>query len=215
MLVCVVMLAAPLSSQSSAQFREFGAPVPRSLDDRVLRSIYQIDDPAFGIVMEAADVVAYPAFYGAVPAAWAGAVLLRDGRDYVDAYLLTLSLAGAYTSSTFLKELIRRPRPTLTTSDPRLRGSARDAREDSLYPFSMPSGHAALAFTLATSFSLSHSEWYVVAPSFAWATATAVSRVWRGRHYPSDVLAGIVLGSAIAGALHLAAPQITPRMFKD
>ncbi|HEX7070647.1 MAG TPA: phosphatase PAP2 family protein, partial [Rhodothermales bacterium] len=165
--------------------------------------------------MNAADVIAYPAFYGAVPVAWAGGLLLRDERDLQDAYLLTLSYGATYVLSTLGKEVIRRPRPTLADVDDRGRSSARDEWENRRYRYSLPSGHAALAFGLATSYGLSHPHWYVLAPGYAWATTTALSRVWRGRHYPSDVLAGALLGAAVAGALHLAGSHITPSFLTD
>lgn len=68
---------------------------------------------------------------------------------------------------------------------------------------SMPSGHAAIAFALATSLSLQHGEWYVVAPAAVTATAISTSRVWLGVHYPSDVATGALLGIGSATLVHL------------
>ncbi len=62
--------------------------------------------------------------------------------------------------------------------------------------YSLPSGHASVAF--ATAFLLNHlypkKMWwtYIVA---AW---IAVSRAYVGAHYPSDILAGIILGIGCA-----------------
>ncbi|TWR31515.1 phosphatase PAP2 family protein [Mucilaginibacter pallidiroseus] len=61
--------------------------------------------------------------------------------------------------------------------------------------YSFPSGHTSATFSLATSLSLSYSKWYVIAPSFAFAGATAYSRMYRGAHYPGDVLGGIIVGT--------------------
>ena len=63
---------------------------------------------------------------------------------------------------------------------------------------SFPSGHTSEAFALATSVSLNYPKWYVIGPSFLWAGAVGYSRMDLGVHYPSDVLAGAVLGSACA-----------------
>ena len=61
---------------------------------------------------------------------------------------------------------------------------------------SFPSGHTSFAFSTATSFSLAFPKWYVIAPSFIWASTVAYSRMDLGVHYPSDVLVGAIIGAA-------------------
>ncbi len=61
--------------------------------------------------------------------------------------------------------------------------------------WSFPSGHAAGAFTFAAFISLRAPRW--AAPAIVWAALTAWSRCVVGVHYPSDVLAGALLGSAV------------------
>ena len=63
---------------------------------------------------------------------------------------------------------------------------------------SFPSGHASLAFSFATSLSILYPKWYVIAPSFAWASLTCYSRMYLGVHYPTDVIAGAIVGSGSA-----------------
>jgi membrane-associated phospholipid phosphatase len=63
---------------------------------------------------------------------------------------------------------------------------------------SFPSGHASSAFAVATSISISYPKWYVIAPCYLWASGVAVSRVALGVHYPTDVLAGAVVGAGSA-----------------
>lgn len=63
---------------------------------------------------------------------------------------------------------------------------------------SFPSFHTSVAFSLATSLSISYPKWYVIAPSMLWATSVAYSRMNLGVHYPSDVAAGAVLGAGSA-----------------
>ncbi len=61
---------------------------------------------------------------------------------------------------------------------------------------SFPSGHAATSFAAATVLSA-----YVPRGRVAFytlATLIAVSRLYNGVHYPTDVIAGAVLGAAIA-----------------
>jgi membrane-associated phospholipid phosphatase len=60
---------------------------------------------------------------------------------------------------------------------------------------SFPSGHTSDAFATATSLSLAFPKWYVIAPSFLWAGIVGYSRMDLGVHYPSDVLAGAIIGA--------------------
>ncbi len=194
-LVLILLLGATGAGAAHAQ---------ASLDEQLFDGVYEIDNPAFRRVMRAADATAYPLFVAAPAAAWAGAWLLRE--DWTDAYYLSASALGALAGTLALKYAVRRTRPYVRFDDVATRGSD-VARYD---PWSFPSGHAAVAFALATSSSLSHPRWYVIVPGYLWATTVAVSRVWLGVHYPGDVLAGAVLGAGIAVAVHRLGPHITP-----
>jgi len=71
---------------------------------------------------------------------------------------------------------------------------------------SFPSGHATTAFALATLLSLWYPRW---APAFvALAGLVALSRVALGAHFPSDVLAGAVLGMGVALIVHAKVPGV-------
>jgi membrane-associated phospholipid phosphatase len=59
---------------------------------------------------------------------------------------------------------------------------------------SFPSSHTSAAFATATSLSLIYPKWYIIIPSYTWASLVAYSRMHLGVHYPSDVLGGIVVG---------------------
>lgn len=63
---------------------------------------------------------------------------------------------------------------------------------------SFPSGHTIMAFANATSLSLQYPKWYVIAPAYLWAGAVGYSRMQLGMHYPSDVLAGALVGAGSA-----------------
>lgn len=65
-----------------------------------------------------------------------------------------------------------------------------------------PSGHTALAFALATVVALVRRRWWVTASALAIALSVSFSRIYLGHHYPSDVLAGMVLGSAIGASTY-------------
>lgn len=84
-----------------------------------------------------------------------------------------------------LKNIIRRPRPCHALAD----GVASFEPADK---FSLPSGHTAAAFVMATSIYLTYPALIYVAVT--WAFAIGLSRVVLGVHYPMDIFAGSVLG---------------------
>jgi membrane-associated phospholipid phosphatase len=45
---------------------------------------------------------------------------------------------------------------------------------------------------------MAYPKWYVVVPSFVWASSVGYSRMHLGVHYPSDVLVGAMVGSSSA-----------------
>ena len=68
--------------------------------------------------------------------------------------------------------------------------------------YSMPSGHTSICFASATAVSLIYPKWYVIAPMYTWASLVGYSRMYLGVHYPSDILAGAIVGSGTAIATH-------------
>ncbi|MDX2280040.1 MAG: phosphatase PAP2 family protein [Saprospiraceae bacterium] len=111
----------------------------------------------------------------------------------------TLKNKGIYIGETFLVSAL------ISTA---LKYSVKRDRPFITYPFiekaaeggspSFPSGHTSDAFATATSLSIAFPKWYVIAPCFIWAGAVGYSRMDLGVHYPSDVLAGAIVGSGSA-----------------
>ncbi|MBI2881255.1 MAG: phosphatase PAP2 family protein [Candidatus Tectomicrobia bacterium] len=112
----------------------------------------------------------------------------RRERTYVLAALLALA-ATEVLGSGILKPLIARPRPCHVLEGVRLVGGCTKS-------FAMPSGHAANSFAQAAVLGLFYRPTVVLSAPFA--ALVALSRVTDGKHYPSDVLVGALLGLVVA-----------------
>lgn len=122
---------------------------------------------------------------------------LQNKGLYIGATLVT---SGLVTIT--MKFAINRDRPFVTYPDIQKLTSAGSP--------SFPSGHTSEAFATATSLSMAFPKWYVIAPSFLWASAAGYSRMHLGVHYPSDVLVGALIGSGSAWLCH----ELNKRYFK-
>jgi undecaprenyl-diphosphatase len=121
----------------------------------------------------------------------AGLLMVLDppaGRTFLTAALAAFALdLPAYTLA---KRWIKRTRPCGRL--PGVHGRVRP--QDT---FSFPSGHTAAAFLVATL--LGHACPVLFPAAGMWALAVGFSRIYLGIHYPTDVMAGIVLGVSSAG----------------
>ncbi len=63
---------------------------------------------------------------------------------------------------------------------------------------SFPSGHTTVAFALASSVSsYADHRWYVAVPAYTLAGITGWSRIYQEKHWPSDVVLGALIGTAV------------------
>lgn len=115
----------------------------------------------------------------------ASMLLLGREEEFTAGQLLAISLLGSAAVTTGLKYAINRERPTPPTE-----------RRNS----SFPSGHAAAAFAAAAVFGDCYPR--LAVPAYLFAGSVAYSRLYLRRHYPSDVVAGALIGILSA---HLAA----------
>ena len=131
------------------------------------------------------------------------AAMLAFGKGWRRSLQLALlSMAGAWVACRLIRWGMPMPRPAqLGMGVQWIKHSA---------SASFPSMHAAGAFALAQSINLGvsrHQHWLVIT---AWilATSVALSRVVLGVHFPSDVLAGMLVGSASAVVVWRSALQL-------
>lgn len=145
--------------------------------------------------------------YWAAPTATMGTLayglIYKDKKAMKNGFESALSIGICLAVSGGVKCIVNRPRPdqsypgminTYTTSDGK----------------SFPSGHTTLAFATATTLSLQYKKWYVTVPAYAWAASVGYSRMRLGRHYPTDVAAGAIIGIGSGYLSH----WITKKIFK-
>jgi undecaprenyl-diphosphatase len=108
----------------------------------------------------------------------------------------TLFMVGSGLINTQIKQSFSRPRPVSSFSEeiaprPNEHRSVH-AIGERLYCNSFPSGHSNTAFAAATLLALGFGGLYWLA--FAVAGIVGYSRIYLGAHFPSDVVAGALLG---------------------
>ena len=100
-------------------------------------------------------------------------------------------LLGFLIGNVGLKNIIARVRPYDVATDVTL-------LVERLHDFAFPSGHTLASFGAATALTLTHRRWGAAA--LVLAAAIGFSRLYLFVHYPTDVVAGALLGVALAFA---------------
>ncbi|MCX8056049.1 MAG: phosphatase PAP2 family protein [Ignavibacteria bacterium] len=121
-------------------------------------------------------------------------ILFKGGRYRVGLAIgmILLVIVSDQLSSSVLKSLFERPRPCKVLENVHLLVGCTDS-------YSFPSSHAVNNFAAAMFFTFfyKHLKWIL----FSVATLMALSRIFVGVHYPSDVLGGALIGIFIGYTL--------------
>ncbi|MGW7053792.1 phosphatase PAP2 family protein [Streptomyces sp. NPDC054887] len=158
----------------------------REVDRRLLSAMRDCGtDPR---VAAAARGLSWCGEHGAV---WIAAGLIGAGADHRRrrGWLRgTALVCAAHLASMAVKPAVRRARPRLAALEPLVSTAGRH---------SFPSSHAASAAAAAVAFGALRPAGRRLVPPLA--AAVCVSRLVAGVHYPTDVLAGALLGGITAG----------------
>jgi len=167
-----------------------------SLDQHILLEMMEDRTAAQTRVMEGISNTTEMATI-AVPAAVLIAGLIDNNSSTIKKSLYLAESAAATTFVTFgMKYAFKRSRPYLVTPGlTKVSGGSGP---------SFPSGHTSVAFATATSLTLAFPKWYVAVPAYMWAASVGYSRMYLGVHYPTDVLAGAVIGAGSAWLMYKA-----------
>jgi undecaprenyl-diphosphatase len=122
----------------------------------------------------------------------------RRSRILSASVLAVTAAGGAVTIAAVLARIVNRPRPFV--AHPQIHAFLAHAPDPGF-----PSDHATAAFAIAVVLLLRLGRW--AAPVLVAAAALAVSRVLVGVHYPDDVLAGALLGTAAAALVCVVAAR--------
>jgi membrane-associated phospholipid phosphatase len=166
----------------------------QNTDIRLLRSINSSrslpSDRFFQFVSNsnAYFVIGIPATIGTI------SLIKHDDQLFRNTCVTAAAIIVASGITEVMKYSINRDRPFITYTD--------ITRKSNVSSPSFPSGHTSSSFALATSLSLSYPKWYIIVTSYTWAGTVAFSRMDLGVHYPSDVLAGAIVGAGSAWLTH-------------
>jgi len=134
---------------------------------------------------------------GQVQALFALLFLRKKDTKYFTLPLLATILISGLVVAQGLKQILERDRPS---------NLAYALPQEAWLTNSFPSGHTTTSFAVATMLVLltygTRREWYG-AVAFLWAVLVGISRIYRGVHWPTDVLAGLFAGILAAALTYL------------
>jgi membrane-associated phospholipid phosphatase len=194
-----------------------------TLDQEVFRAIHvglhrEWLDPVFWIItstglgwVQALAILTYPLLFGlrahyGKPAKWHHAVFLLVGAAfrcwrnpvyYAGPLLATVAVSGLFFAQGVKRFIAPRERPSMLEYA---------APQEGFFHNSFPSGHTTTSFALAfmlVFLTRGTDRRWIGNAALVWALLVGISRIYRGVHWPSDVLGGLFFGLAAACLVQL------------
>ncbi len=121
-------------------------------------------------------------------------IISNDKQQTKKALYVTEAIATSQAITWLMKITIGRDRPFINDTTFKSVLIAKNK--------SFPSGHASESFSMATAMTIAYPKWYVAIPAYSWACIISYSRLYLGVHYPTDILAGAIVGSGSAWLMY-------------
>ncbi len=160
-----------------------------SLADESLSDAARDRGPTFGVVGDAFNELGSAGSFLVLGGFYLAGAIGKDSKAKnvcLDGLAASLIATGMITP--VIGTLVGRERPT------------EEQGAYSFHPFegrSFPSGHSTQAFAVASVIATSYDQFWVKATAYGAATMTAWQRVRRGKHFPTDVVAGAAIGTLV------------------
>jgi undecaprenyl-diphosphatase len=184
------------------------APDPSSLDVRAFRILNgDAENPVFDAAMPF--LTDFDKWRIGIILIWCGLVLFGGARGrWAALMLIPIIAASDQLSSSVMKPIFERLRPCeliggvhLWLEDGGWMTTPAEVTRSYKNSFSFPSSHATNITASMLFLGLVWRRW--LAPLLAVALLVSYSRIYTGVHWPSDVLAGMLVGAAIAALAYL------------
>lgn len=170
----------------------------KSLDVKIFRSFNDINSRFVNSMVNVTNESIAPVSIAAPVGLYVFSQIDDNYYDQSSAVLLALSEITSGITTYGIKLTVKRNRPFRTLNNVYLTDTSRVAGS-----YSFPSGHTSSSFAIATSLTLRYPDnAWLIAGSYTYAAIVSLGRMYWGVHYPSDVLAGMLIGAGSAALIY-------------